>query len=345
MKNTNTVGVAAPNYGKRSFVDNAIAKVTGIITRKARGTKFQFWLYKSYWHSKIAQPTNNADLSNIYMSGRPNYGAGIGHQLANWNSGLYHSGIFKLKFAHYPFSSPKWEKLFGFGEGEPSVYDLTKNKGYKLVRLPWFEEFSKEDTEKAFNIIKSYSGKKVVFLLDTDQGYKKQFETRDILQAKFYKATARSNDNIVLNNEYFNIAVHIRPRMAIETDIVWEKRGLDNIYFSKVLDQVLALCSEKNVKIYLFSQGNKANFPEFDKYKNITYCLDMNPYDSVVNMVYADCIISSKSSFSYKPALISNGIKICPSSFWHRYPNTNDFILVDNDSIFDIEKLKKQLLL
>jgi len=42
-------------------------------------------------------------------------------------------------------------------------------------------------------------------------------------------------------------------------------------------------------------------------------------------------LITSKSSFSYKAALLNNGLKICPKNFWHGYPSTNDFILVEED--------------
>ena len=42
--------------------------------------------------------------------------------------------------------------------------------------------------------------------------------------------------------------------------------------------------------------------------------------------------ITSKSSFSYKPALLNkNGIKVCPRNFWHGYPDTKDWIMCDND--------------
>ena len=48
-------------------------------------------------------------------------------------------------------------------------------------------------------------------------------------------------------------------------------------------------------------------------------------------MVYADCLITSKSSFSYKPALLSDGIKISPINFWHGYPKTSDWLLASDE--------------
>ena len=52
---------------------------------------------------------------------------------------------------------------------------------------------------------------------------------------------------------------------------------------------------------------------------------------SFLHMVYADVLITSKSSFSYKPALLNTGIKVSPKQFWHSYPKTTDWLLADED--------------
>ena len=67
----------------------------------------------------------------------------------------------------------------------------------------------------------------------------------------------------------------------------------------------------------------------------------MNAQDSFLHMVNADLLITSKSSFSYKPSLLSNGIKVYQKDFWHSYPDKEDWILVENDGIFDLKSLKK----
>lgn len=85
------------------------------------------------------------------------------------------------------------------------------------------------------------------------------------------------------------------------------------------------------IAIYLFSQGSEADFPEFKNFKNITFCLDMNAQDSFAHMVFADVLITSKSSFSYNPALLNKGIKLVPANFWHGYPKTKDWIVAKED--------------
>ena len=109
-------------------------------------------------------------------------------------------------------------------------------------------------------------------------------------------------------------------------------RFLSNDYFEKVLKQVIEnIQTTKPVHIYFFSQGKPEDYPEFAAYPNLHWCLDMNAQDSFLHFVYADLLITSKSSFSYKPALLNNGIKVCPRNFWHGYPPTNDWILCEND--------------
>jgi len=67
----------------------------------------------------------------------------------------------------------------------------------------------------------------------------------------------------------------------------------------------------------------------------------MSTKDSFLHMVYADLLITSKSSFSYNPALLSKGIKVCPKDLWRGYPESKDWILVENDGSFDINALQR----
>ena len=94
------------------------------------------------------------------------------------------------------------------------------------------------------------------------------------------------------------------------------------------------------IAIWLFTTGKAEEFSEFSSFGQINFCSDMDEYQSFVHLVNADLLITSKSSFSYKPALLSKGIKVCPSNFWHGYPNTSDWILCDNNGAIDVNRLK-----
>lgn len=308
-----------------------------------RYSKFYPYIYRSYWHSIFHKSDANPINITCYYSARPNPGAGIGHQMANWIAGYWYARLFRLKFAHISFSTKKWDDFFGFGCNEPQVADL-KKKGYKIRRLPLFNE--KYDAEVQLNkqIIKSYAGKRVVFVAEQDQFYCDQFSVMADIQKKFYNAPARKNDRLIYSPDNFNIAIHVRRGdiMANPANPNLAMRYLSNDYFEKVLRQVIEnIQIDKPVHIYFFSQGKPEDYPEFASYPNLHWCLDMDAQSSFLHFVFADLLITSKSSFSYKPALLNKGIKVCPRNFWHGYPNSKDWILAENDGTFDLTQQQK----
>jgi hypothetical protein len=314
------------------------------VVQYTRNTVLYPFIYFSYWHFIFYRKKNHSN-GFCYYTAQPNKGAGIGHQVANWIAGYWFTQQFGLQFAHIPFSSEKWESFLGFGEGEPSVADLFK-KGYKKVRLPLFHEYNEKEISLNKKIIASYSNQKVVFVAEQDQSYSKQFGVREVIKQKFNAVPARKKDKIIFDIESFNIAIHVRRGDIVigqenqNSNLLLRWQGND--YFEKVLKTVIAnVKTTKPVAIYLFSQGEEKDFPEFNKFANLRFCLDMNAQDSFLHMVNADLLITSKSSFSYKPALLSDGIKVCPKDFWHGYPDSKDFILADNEGNFEADKLNK----
>jgi hypothetical protein len=83
------------------------------------------------------------------------------------------------------------------------------------------------------------------------------------------------------------------------------------------------------------------DFLYFEALGNVELCLDMDAQSSFLHMVYADLLITSKSSFSYKPALLSRGIKVCPRNFWHGYPERYDWLLADENGSLDARSIAK----
>lgn len=324
------------------FYNKVTYRLKGIYLSKVENTLLQFRSFRCYWHFLLSNKGSAIKPKEHYITQKPNPGAGIGHQLANWNSGYYFASYFHKNFAHSAFSDPQWEAFLGFGEKEQSALSLMNDRSFKKINLPRFDSTNASHIELIGRIIHSYSKDKVLFLLAQDQGYVKQYETMDQLSEKFFSAAARKNDHLFYDRAYFNIAIHIR-----RGDIVAMKennvsngnlRWLDNAYYVEVLKQVLKrLDTSKAVRVYLFSQGVKEDFKEFNEFYDIQYCLDANQYDTFLHLVNADLLISSKSSFSYKPALISKGIKVCPKDFWHGYPENDSWMLAD-ETDFSIHK-------
>ena len=301
--------------------------------------------FRSYWHYLFNKPKAGEINTTCFYAARPNINAGIGHQMANWIAGLWFSRQFELKFASIPFSTDKWDNFLGFGVGEVQYYDLKKH-GYKVRRLPNFNESISQEVDLNKAIINSYSGTQTILLAIQDQGYSNQFGVKNELHNKFYNAPARKIDSIKYDKCKFNIAVHVRRTVVIDNKIIEEdeeakaKRWLSNDYYEKVLKQVLEnIKTDKPIAIWLFSTGKSEEFVEFSKYGEVHFCSDMDEYQSFAHLVFADMLITSKSSFSYKPALMNDGIKICPRNFWHGYPDAKDWILVENDGTFDVSKL------
>jgi hypothetical protein len=335
-----------PKYRKVTLGLKIKNRLKNELANRISNTWLQFRVYASYWHYKFNKCVNVENQNLHYLTQAPDIGAGIGHQLANWNCGFYFARKFGVKFAHSEFSSPMWDSFLGFGESEIKTIDLLLNRKFKKVHLPRFDCDNAEQVELVENIIKSYNGKRILFFMEINQGYKNQFETYLILKNKFFNSTARKFDILKFESDKLSIAIHIR-RGDINVKTKNENlkmRWQDNTYFKKVLNDVLSVINKnKEYKIYLFSQGTQEDFPEFRDEVNLEFCLNMNTFDSFAQLCKADLLISSKSSFSYKPALISNGIKICPKNFWHNYPQTQDYILVDDLGNFDLNQLSNQL--
>ena len=69
----------------------------------------------------------------------------------------------------------------------------------------------------------------------------------------------------------------------------------------------------------------------FEKYGEVTNCFDMSAMDCFLHMVRVDYLVLSKSSFSYNPALLSDGVRICPPGFWHGYPDDVKWVVASEE--------------
>ncbi|MRX63337.1 hypothetical protein [Maribacter luteus] len=319
-------------------------KLWNIVIKKTKKCNWYPSIYKAYWFTKLKhKPKHNGVVQ--YFTAIPNPGAGIGHQMANWIAGYWFAQKFGLRFAHTPFPMGQWDAFLGLGQDEVPVATLVNEHGYKKVRIPLFDENKEAEIVQIKKIFEAYRAQKVVFVAEQDQFYYKQFEVREALQQKFYNALSRKTDALVFDPHYYNIAIHVR-RGDITIGQLNKNPNLlmrwqDNDYFINTLSKVVAnVKTDKPIKIYLYSQGKRADFSEFEQFENLEYCLDMGARDSFLHMVYADMLITSKSSFSYKAALLSRGMVISPENFWHGYPKSDRWILATEAGDFNADILK-----
>lgn len=277
-------------------------------------------------------------LDSIYMTKIVNPSAGIGDQLASWITGRYLATLFGVKYAYSPLYPQKWNDFLGFEESKNTTTGFLLSHGYKKVWLPPFDERNQHEREKVKQIIRAYSDKKVVFFIEITQIYGEQYGIIEDIRPKFH-AIHQGKEELIYQPANINIAVHIRRGdIAGEGNVGQphlKERWLDNAYYISILDALLEQLTGRKLKIYIFSQGSKEEFQEFHKYSSIEFCNDMSAMNSFLHLVKADILITSKSSFSYKPALLSYGIKLCPRNFWHGYPDESDWVLADDDGCFD----------
>lgn len=316
-----------------------------LIIRLSNNKRWHKFIFPSFWHC-LFHKLRETDSHINYLTDNPNAGAGIGDQMSTWHAGYYWSQYFGLNFAHSPFAQASWERFLGYGIGEKSI-SMLKNEGYRIVRIPKFDEFSSSEIELTKKIIKSYSDQKVVFFPGLNLPYHNQIDVIPVIRRKFYASPSRHSDLTPFDKEHFNIAVHVRRGDITigqtNGDPNLLMRWLDNEYFEKVLDYILPqIITEKKIHIYIFSQGEYDAFKSFERFPNTHLYLDLNPESTFLSFVYADILITSKSSFSYKPALLNiKGKKVCPRNFWHSYPDDNNWILVDDSGyISDTEIIK-----
>lgn len=312
------------------YIPKIKSRLWRILIKRCKSLGLPYLPYKSYWHSKTSIPIKCE--VNQYFTAVPNRGAGIGHQMANWIAGYWFAQQFNLKFAHTQFSKPEWELFLGFGEAETKVNDLL-NIGYKQILLPLFDENNIDEINLIKIIINSYRGRKIIFRAEQDQFYKDQYGVMNAIKQKFYSSPSRVNDKILYKDTNYNIAVHVRRGdiLSDPNNPNLKMRFLANEYYANAIKEALTITrTDKPIHIWIFSQGEKSDYEELNNFDNLHWCLDMDPYNSFAHLVFADLLITSKSSFSYKPALISNGIKMCPKNFWHSYPSTPDWILTDD---------------
>lgn len=303
------------------------------------------WLFSSYRFYRLHKNRDcqSSKTGEAYLTQKPNRGAGIGHQLGNWLSGFCVAKKLNIPYVYSEFpnvsmrESDAWDTFLGFGENLPKEKDL-KAKGFRVRKLPYVDVNNQEEVNLLNEIIQTHvkHGKKVIFHLELDQFYENLQESLPELQELFYSAESRKKDQLVYEKDCINIAVHIRRGDIVKgqenNDPSLTKRWLDNAYYLELLKVIEGMIpEEKKYRIYIFSQGTEEDFKEFSEIKNIEYCFQMPAMESFLHMIMADILIISKSSFSYKPALLSKGLKICPEHFWHGYPQNDMWIKVDEE--------------
>jgi hypothetical protein len=128
------------------------------------------------------------------------------------------------------------------------------------------------------------------------------------LRVAFYKDKVSQFDST-----YMNVAVHVRRSNTRDCRIA----GSDtpNSYYLDVMNKIRAKHIGKPLKFHIYSQGIPESFTEYVA-DDVVLNLDESIQDTFSGFVFADILVTSRSSFSYSAALLSHGI-IYYQNFWH----------------------------
>ena len=99
-------------------------------------------------------------------------------------------------------------------------------------------------------IIDFYDNQRVVFVLEYDQQYKKQYETFKALRKKFF-FQKRKPSNLIYDKINVNIAIHIRLGDILLTKKNQKKRLLRMNYYTKAIKQISKIKTRKK-KCFIF---------------------------------------------------------------------------------------------
>ncbi len=154
----------------------------------------------------------------------------------------------------------------------------------------------------------------------------KNYYNSSIMQ-KIRRLFWQNKNKNVFNNNKCNVAIHVRRKNA--HDCLDDGTNTPDLYYLKIIDYIRKIYSNKQLLFHIYSQGNKEIFKCY-KSKDIVLHID-EPIDTTfIGMVAADILITTRSTFSYTAAVLSDN-KIYYTPFWH--PPLSHWTIIQNGSI------------
>ncbi len=114
--------------------------------------------------------------------------------------------------------------------------------------------------------------------------------------------------------EQFHIALHIRRPNPHDCRIDGSDTP-DQVYLRIIEELRMTYPPQKSV-FHIYSQGNKEDFRRIYSGSDIVFHINETIEDTFSSLVLADVLVTSRSSFSYTAAILSEGI-VYYLPFWH----------------------------
>lgn len=120
------------------------------------------------------------------------------------------------------------------------------------------------------------------------------------------------------NKEYMNVAIHIRKLGNFERENGRFRAGTHDIpdeYYLDKMNLIRNKYDDKNVLFHIYSQGTTEMFKNF-MYDDTVLHLNEKILDTFNDLIFADILVTCRSSFSYLAGLLSNN-QVYYLTFWH----------------------------
>ncbi|MBP5609264.1 MAG: hypothetical protein J6X66_13490 [Lachnospiraceae bacterium] len=290
--------------------------------------------YASYRHRKKV-PGNPEREYKHYITEEPVYLAGFGHGLGGWRTALMSARVFGLEYAYTPMVSEEWEKTLDLGYGIDKAEDLI-NRGYKKVRLPYYDMNKEESCDLIREIIDSYKGTDVVFYNEYQQWTAKGDDQKcdEMIREMFWNTPKRKEDKLIYDDAYTNVAIHIRrgdvSQLLSQGDESMRVRWLELSYYKNIIETLLTSLHDRKIRFYIFSEGEEKAFSELKETSaDLVFCLDMSAPDSFLHLCRSDILLTAPSGFSMIAGAVNKGLKITPEGNFLVAPKKADWIFAD----------------
>lgn len=288
------------------------------------------------------------NLSRCYMGAVPHYRTGIGHILAEWNTGLLWSHNLGLRFAHCQLREP-WNDFFGL-DGFDNFQEISDRREIRRVLLPLIPSTaSPEKSPLISRIIRHHAAKgPCLFQLYYGQNSYRQDQTSRILREKYFSKRLVAPIPDCRTPGVINISVHVRRRNAEDMSnptvhdpcgSAYKARYRDDEFFLRICLDIAKALGSHNVKFNIFSQGAKSSFREYACLPNVSFRLDEDVLQTFHNIVMGDILLLSPSSFSFKAGMISKGVKLAAEPWWHYIPDDSEWCRLGVDLEANTDKI------
>ena len=247
-------------------------------------------------------------LTTKYMG----FGDGTGSQIHRRVSIWAYCKLNDVKYVHTPFFKmehnyekddmfeTQWEQFFNLGYNELQLSDVDESELQSVEKM--HDYFEKENSVDLYDKVK-------------DEFRKKYYMTK--------------KPNLIYDENYINVAVHVRRGCIYGRKHRFRKRGTSDEYFISLMEKLNKEKTEKPYKFYIITQsktakrGFRMKSPKnmFDNFKKLDHLntellIDGCPFFDFHHLISADVLITSKSSFPYVAGLFTNG-RVIFNKFWH----------------------------